>query len=208
MAIENARLYQDLEELLTGAIRSVVQLIDAKDDYTAGHSARVTRYSLLIAEEAGYSEEDRKRLRLAALLHDVGKIGMPDEILKKPAALTAEEFAVVQEHPGRGADAMKPIKQMGAMIPAIRHHHERLDGKGYPDGLDDGRVPRDAQIICVADAYDAMTSDRPYRKGMSQEVAFERLRKDSSTQFAPELVEALIRALGREKVQDQAAREA
>lgn len=208
VAIENARLYQDLEELLTGAIRSVVQLIDAKDDYTAGHSARVTQYSLLITDEIGYPEEDRKRLRLAALLHDVGKIGMPDDILKKPGALTPEEFAVVKEHPGRGADAMMPIKQMAAMIPAIRHHHERLDGKGYPDGLGGAKVPRDAQIICVADAYDAMTSDRPYRKGLSQEVAFERLRKDSNTQFAPELVEALIRALGKQEARREAAREA
>lgn len=207
VAIENARLYQDLEELLTGAIRSVVQLIDAKDDYTAGHSARVTQYSLLITDEIGYPEEDRKRLRLAALLHDVGKIGMPDDILKKPGALTPEEFAVVKEHPGRGADAMMPIKQMAAMIPAIRHHHERLDGKGYPDGLGGAKVPRDAQIICVADAYDAMTSDRPYRQGLSQEVAFERLHKDSNTQFAPELVEALIRALGKQEARREAARE-
>jgi len=208
VAIENARLYQDLEELLTGAIRSVVQLIDAKDDYTAGHSARVTQYSLLIADEVGYAEEDRKRLRLAALLHDVGKIGMPDDILKKPGALTPEEFAVVKEHPGRGADAMRPIKQMAPMIPAIRHHHERLDGKGYPDGLGNGRVPRDAQIICVCDAYDAMTSDRPYRKGMPREVAFERLRKDANAQFAPELVEAFIRALSKREAEKQTAREA
>jgi len=208
VAIENARLYQDLEELLTGAIRSVVQLIDAKDDYTAGHSARVTQYSLLITDEIGYPEEDRKRLRLAALLHDVGKIGMPDDILKKPGALTSEEFAVVKEHPGRGADAMKPIKQMAAMIPAIRHHHERLDGKGYPDGLGSGKIPRDAQIICVADAYDAMTSDRPYRKGMPREVAFERLRKDANAQFAPELVEALVRALTKREAGKQIAQEA
>jgi len=123
VAMENARLYKDLEDMLTGTIHSIVSLIDAKDDYTAGHSARVTRYSLMIAEELGYSEGDKKRLRLAALLHDVGKIGMPDHILKKPAALTDEEFAIVKEHPGRGAVAMKPIKQMTPMIAGIRHHH-------------------------------------------------------------------------------------
>lgn len=195
VAIENARLYKDLEDMLTGTIHSVVSLIDAKDDYTAGHSARVTRYSLMIAEELGYPEEDKKRLRLSALLHDVGKIGMPDHILKKTAGLTDEEFAIVKEHPGRGAVAMKPIKQMAPMIAGIRHHHERIDGKGYPDGLKDGGIPLDAQIICVADAYDAMTSSRPYRTAMSNEVAIERLKKDSGTQFEPKLVECLANAI-------------
>jgi response regulator RpfG family c-di-GMP phosphodiesterase len=201
-----ASAYFDLKQMSLDVVRSLALALDARDHYTRGHSEWVAKYSVQIAQAMQCSEQDLEKLELAALLHDVGKIGMPDEILKKPAALTAEEFAVVKEHPGRGADAMQPIKQMGAMIPAIRHHHERLDGKGYPDGLDDGRVPRDAQIICVADAYDAMTSDRPYRQGMSREVAFERLRKDCNTQFAPELVEALIRSLSREKSQEQAVR--
>ncbi|MEW6685235.1 MAG: HD domain-containing phosphohydrolase [Candidatus Edwardsbacteria bacterium] len=195
IAVENARLYQDLQELFVNSIKTVVSLIDAKDEYTAGHSERVTKYSLMIAKEMGYEEDDLKRLELAGVLHDVGKIGMPDSILKKPDKLTDEEFAIVKQHPARGAEAMVPIKQMKEMIPAIRHHHERYDGGGYPDHLKNNNISQDARIICVADAYDAMTSDRPYRKGLSREEAISRLKKDTTTQFDPEAVEAFCRAM-------------
>jgi len=199
VAIENASLYTDLQELFLNSIRTVVSLIDAKDDYTAGHSSRVTQYSLMIADQLGFGTEDRKRLELAALLHDVGKIGMPDAILKKPSGLTAEEFAIVKDHPNKGAEALEPIKQMKAIIPGVRYHHEKLDGKGYPAGLSGEQVPLDAQIICVGDSYDAMNSDRPYRKGLGMEESVRRLRQDSGTQFNPKLVEAFVIALEKEE---------
>ncbi|MDQ7797553.1 MAG: GAF domain-containing protein [Candidatus Edwardsbacteria bacterium] len=199
VAIENASLYTDLQELFLNSIRTVVSLIDAKDDYTAGHSSRVTKYALMIADQLGFGSEDRKRLELAALLHDVGKIGMPDAILKKPSGLTAEEFAIVKDHPNKGAEALEPIKQMKAIIPGVRYHHEKLDGKGYPAGLSGDQVPMDAQIICVGDSYDAMNSDRPYRKGLGMEESVRRLRQDSGTQFNPKLVEAFVSALEKEE---------
>lgn len=199
VAIENASLYTDLQELFLNSIRTVVSLIDAKDDYTAGHSSRVTQYALMIADQLGFSTEDRKRLELAALLHDVGKIGMPDAILKKPSGLTAEEFAIVKDHPTKGAEALEPIKQMKEIIPGVRYHHEKLDGKGYPAGLSGEQVPMDAQIICVGDSYDAMNSDRPYRKGLGMEESVRRLRQDSGTQFNPKLVEAFVAALEKEE---------
>jgi len=198
VAIENASLYTDLQELFLNSIRTVVSLIDAKDDYTAGHSSRVTKYSMMIADQLGFGPEDRKRLELAALLHDVGKIGMPDAILKKPSGLTPEEFAIVKDHPNKGAEALEPIKQMKDIIPGVRHHHEKLDGRGYPAGLAGDQVPMDAQIICVGDSYDAMNSDRPYRKGLGMEESVKRLRQDAGTQFNPTLVEAFVKALEKE----------
>lgn len=200
VAIENARLYTDLQELFINLIRTVVALIDAKDDYTAGHSSRVTRYALMIADQIGYSSEDRKRLELGALLHDVGKIGMPDAILKKPSGLTDEEFAIVKHHPAAGAEALAPIKQMKEIIPLVRGHHERLDGKGYPDGLAGEKISRDAQIVCICDAYDAMNSDRPYRKGLGMAESVKRLRQSTGTQFNPTMVEAFVAALEKETV--------
>ncbi len=198
VAIENASLYTDLQELFLNSIRTVVSLIDAKDDYTAGHSSRVTKYALMIADQLGFATEDRKRLELAALLHDVGKIGMPDSILKKPSGLTDEEFAIVKNHPSKGAEALEPIKQMKDIIPGVRYHHEKLNGRGYPAGLSGDQVPMDAQIICVGDSYDAMNSDRPYRKGLGMEESVRRLRQDSGTQFNPALVEAFVKALEKE----------
>jgi putative nucleotidyltransferase with HDIG domain len=198
VAIENASLYTDLQDLFLSSIRTVVSLIDAKDDYTAGHSSRVTKYALMIADQLGYPPEDRKRLELAALLHDVGKIGMPDAILKKPSGLTPEEFSIVKAHPAKGAEALEPIKQMKDIIPGVRYHHEKLDGRGYPAGLAGDQVPMDAQIICVGDSYDAMNSDRPYRKGLGMEESVRRLRQDSGTQFNPALVEAFVKALEKE----------
>ncbi|HBE72859.1 MAG TPA: hypothetical protein DDW31_01965 [candidate division Zixibacteria bacterium] len=198
VAIENAQLYTDLQDLFKNTIRTVVSLIDAKDDYTAGHSSRVTQYALMMADQTGYTPGDRDRLELGALLHDVGKIGMPDAILKKPSGLTDEEFAIVKYHPVKGAESLAPIKQMNDIIPLVRHHHERLDGRGYPDGLSGSQISTDAQIVCIADAYDAMNSDRPYRKGLGMEESVRRLRKDAGTQFNPALVEAFVRSLEAE----------
>jgi len=195
VAIENASLYTDLRDLFKSTIRTVVSLIDAKDDYTAGHSSRVTHYALMMADQVGYSLEDRNRLELGALLHDVGKIGMPDAILKKPSGLTDEEFAIVKHHPVKGAESLAPIKQMRDIIPLVRHHHERLDGRGYPDGLSGNQINRDALIVCIADAYDAMNSDRPYRKGLGMEESVRRLRKDAGSQFNAAIVEAFVRSL-------------
>jgi putative nucleotidyltransferase with HDIG domain len=199
VAIENARLYTDLEELFYSSIRTMVSLIDAKDDYTAGHSARVAKYSLMIADRINYSAENRKRLELAALLHDVGKIGMPDAILKKPSELTEEEFSIAKHHPHKGASALEPIKQMREIIPGVKHHHEKLNGRGYPLGLTGDKIPLDAQIICIVDSYDAMNSDRPYRKGLGMEESVRRLRQDSGTHYNASLVEAFVKALENER---------
>jgi HD-GYP domain-containing protein (c-di-GMP phosphodiesterase class II) len=198
VAIDNARLYSGLEELFYGTIRSLVSLIDAKDDYTAGHSARVATYALLMADAARYTEADRKRLELAALLHDVGKIGMPDAILKKATGLSDEEFVIVKDHPQRGATALEPIARLRDVIPGVRCHHEKIDGSGYPRGLKGEEIPLDAQIICIADSFDAMNSDRPYRKGLGAAESLGRLRGGAGAQFNAALVAAFANAFTME----------
>lgn len=139
------------------------------------------------------TEKELTALRLAAILHDIGKIGVSDSVLLKPGRLTDEEFSAIKKHTEYGSEILKHIKEFKALIPGVRGHHERYDGKGYPDGLRGKDIPVSALIIAVADSFDAMTSDRPYRKGLGIETAIEELRKNSGTQFAPEMVEAFIR---------------
>ena len=194
IAIENASLYKELEDLFRNAIMLVVNAIEAKDPYTKGHTARVTKYSMLIARTFKMSAEQRRALELAALLHDVGKIGIPDSVLLKPGKLTEEEYALIKEHPSRGAKIMEPLK-IPEVIEGILHHHEKYDGSGYPDGIKNGDIPFNARIIAVADAFDAMTTDRPYRKGLPLEEAIRRLKKDSGTHFDPEIVQAFLDVL-------------
>jgi HD-GYP domain-containing protein (c-di-GMP phosphodiesterase class II) len=200
IAIENATLYREQAELSLGAVTSLATAIDAKDPYTIGHSERVTKYSRLIGYELGLGEGEQTNLEWSAILHDVGKIGIPDNILQKPGDLTDKEWAAIRTHPLKGAEIMAPIKPLRNVIPGMRHHHERYDGTGYPDGLADGQIPKLARIITVADSFDAMLSDRPYRAAMREADALKRLRELSGSQFDGEVVEAFVRVYKRERI--------
>jgi putative nucleotidyltransferase with HDIG domain len=196
MTIDRARLIESLESLFIGAIRALVASVEARDRYTRGHSERVTAYSLAITDVLGLPDHDREIVELSGLLHDVGKIGVPEAILNKPAKLTDEEFAIIKLHPGQGAEIVKNIRHrfIAEVSLAVRHHHERWDGKGYPDGLPSEKSCRTSRILAVADTYDAMTSDRPYRKGFPAEKAVAVLREAAGTQLDPEFVGAFLEA--------------
>jgi PAS domain S-box-containing protein/putative nucleotidyltransferase with HDIG domain len=197
--------YKKLNELFEGLIHSFVNAIDAKSSWTKGHSERVTDYALTIANEMGLDEEAIETLRIAALLHDIGKIGTYDVILDKPKSLTREEFNLINMHPARGVEILKPIYQLRHLLPIIKHHHERIDGRGYPEGLKGDEIPLPARIICVADSYDSMTSDRPYRTALEKEHAIAELRRNSGTQFDPDVVEAFLRSVHRPDILNNAA---
>lgn len=190
--LEVTRLKEREAQVLFEAIKALASAVDAKDPYTARHSMRVTRLSLLLADAVGLASDERYILELAAWMHDVGKIGVPDQILTKPTSLTPEEFAVMKIHPVKGGEIVGQIEELGRVSDAIRHHHERPDGKGYPDGLRGEAIPIASRIIIIADAFEAMTSNRSYRPGLGRERAFEELHDHRGTQFAPELVEAFI----------------
>lgn len=187
--------YKELKELHENLIRSFINAIDAKSAWTKGHSERVTSFSMSIAERLGLEQRDMQTLRIAALLHDIGKIGTYDVILDKPCKLNKDELALIRMHPVRGEEILKPIKQFKELLPVIRHHHERIDGKGYPDGLRNGEIPFLSKIIAVADSYDSMTSDRPYRPSPPKEYAVTELKRCSGTQFDPMAVDAFISVL-------------
>ncbi len=193
IAIENASLYKALDELFLSSIRAIVEAVDAKDPYTRGHSARVVDYSLMIGASLDLDKDETKRLEVSAILHDVGKIGIPDRILGKPGKLTFEEFTYMKKHPELGSAIIEPIAELKDLIPNILHHHERYDGNGYPRGLKAKKIPYFARIICIADSFDAMTSDRPYRKRLDTMVALEELSKNSGDQFDPVLVKIFAR---------------
>ena len=182
-------------ELFLNSIRMVAAAIDEKDPYTRGHSGRVAKYSLVIAHELGLSEEEMDKLRISALLHDVGKIGVDDRILKKPGKLTEEEFDQMKEHPSKGANIMRPVAQLQDMLPGIELHHERIDGQGYPYGLRGDDIPMMARIIAVADAVDAITTDRPYHSGHDLEYALKEIRNLTGKRYAVEVVDALESAM-------------
>jgi HD-GYP domain-containing protein (c-di-GMP phosphodiesterase class II) len=193
IAIENANLYQELKEVFYGTAQALAETIEKRDPYTGGHTKRVMNYSIAIGKAMGLSKKEIENLRLAAILHDVGKIGVRDNILLKEDRLDPEELEKMNMHPQYGSDILSHVKKLRDIIPGVRGHHERIDGKGYPDNLRDGDIPTIARIIAVADTFDAMTTDRPYRKAMSSEAAFEELRKNSGIQFDKDVVEAFIR---------------
>ena len=175
-------------------LNALVTAVDNKDRYTRRHSEDVLAYSLKIAEELGLDSEVQRTVQIAALLHDVGKIGVPDRVLRKPSALTDEEFQAVQQHPVMGAVIVGAVPGFEETLDAVRHHHERFDGGGYPFGLVGHETPFLARLIAVADAFSAMTTDRPYRKGMAREKALGILEEGAGTQWDPECVHALLRA--------------
>ena len=176
-------------------VESLAVSLDEKDKYTHGHSRRVTDFSLQLAKHITDQKVDFELLRLCGVLHDIGKIGVPDKVLGKPGKLSAEEFAIIKKHPGQGAQILRPMVSDGRIAEIsniIKHHHERYDGKGYPDNLKGEEIPYLSRIIAIADSYDAMTSDRPYRTGMDDASAIEEIRKSSGSQFDPKLVEKFL----------------
>ncbi len=187
----NARIYADLKDLLFGIIRALTAAIDAKDPYTSGHSERVARIAVRIAEEMGMPPHKRSDLYLTGLLHDVGKIGIDDDVLKKVGALTPEEYRRIQEHVEIGVTILRDLKKLRHILPGVRHHHESLDGTGYPDGLAGDEIPIEARILAVADSFDAMSSNRPYRRRLSPMQIDDILAKGRGSQWDPEVVDAL-----------------
>ena len=192
VVIRNARLYQELNGLFLNTIKTLVRLIEGKDAYTRGHSERVSLFSSLLADILGLPVEEKEALSLSSLLHDIGKIKVPEEVLKKPGSLTEEEFAVIKQHPGFGAEMLSPISQLSHCLPDIRHHHERIDGKGYPDHLKADEIPLRARIIAVADTFDALTSDRCYRPRFGVDKAFQIVEQAAGTQLYAEAAAALV----------------
>ena len=182
---------EENRELFVGSIRMLAAAIDEKDPYTRGHSDRVARYSLLIGRQLSLSSEELDRLRISALLHDVGKIGVDDRVLKKPGSLTPDEFELMKQHPTKGANIMRPIPQLKDMLPGIESHHEHVDGGGYPHGLKGDDIPLMAKIIAVADTLDAMTTHRPYQTAMELDEALTVIRKKTGTKFDGRVVDAL-----------------
>jgi HAMP domain-containing protein len=182
---------EENRELFLGSIRMLAAAIDEKDPYTRGHSGRVAKYSTLIGQELGLSTEELDKLKISALLHDVGKIGVEDRVLKKPGALTPEEFELMKQHTVKGANIMRPVSQLKEMLPGIELHHEHMDGRGYPYGLQGPQIPLMARIIGVADTLDAMTTNRPYQTAMDLDYALTRIKSLAGAKFDLVIVNAL-----------------
>jgi len=190
--MEVARLREREAQVMFEAIKALASAVDAKDPYTARHSDRVTRLSLMIGDAIGLGAEERYILELSAWMHDVGKIGVPDSILTKPARLTADEFEIMKTHSAKGADIVGQIEELSRVADVIRHHHEKVDGSGYPDGLIGEAIPLNARIIQIADAFEAMTSDRSYRRDPGRAYALEEIVRFSGSQFDPALAKAFL----------------
>jgi HD-GYP domain-containing protein (c-di-GMP phosphodiesterase class II) len=190
--LTNNMLYADLQDLLMGVLHALTATIDAKDPYTCGHSNRVAMISRRLAEECGLPPARVQQIYLAGLLHDIGKIGVPESTLCKPGRLTPEEYEDVKRHPGIGAKILGGIRQLEDVLGGILYHHERLDGKGYPHGLREDEVPLDARIIGLADCFDAMSSDRTYRKALPLPTVIEEIRTHAGTQFDPDVAQQLL----------------
>jgi putative nucleotidyltransferase with HDIG domain len=186
---------RDLERSYIQTVESLAVALEAKDRYTAGHSQRVRRFAVLIARSLGLGRDEVEIIGQVALLHDIGKIGMLDRILNKPANLSPEERESIKAHPVVGAQILAPVKTFEKHVAGIKHHHEMFDGSGYPDGLKGKQIPIAARIVCLADAFDAMTSTRPYRVGLPIHFAMQEMQKMAGRQFCPECVEAFVRVL-------------
>ncbi|MFA4991329.1 MAG: HD domain-containing phosphohydrolase [Candidatus Omnitrophota bacterium] len=192
MILKNSQLHENINKSYLDTINTLVMTLEARDSYTQGHSERVTHYSICIAKKMGLSEKQIEIMRYAAKLHDIGKIAVPDIILNKPGKLSITEKTQVQMHPLKGAEILSSVKFLGAGMDLIKYHHERYDGKGYPEGRLKENIPIIARIASVADAFDAMTSDRPYRKKLSVTEAIEEIKKGCGTQFDPVIAKAFL----------------
>lgn len=198
VALENATLYHDLENLFVGIAWSFAAALDAKSPWTAGHSKRVTQYAVAISEELDHAPEFVHAVQTCGLLHDIGKIAIPERILDKPGSISREEHLTISEHATQGAKILEHIDTFQPFLPGVRHHHERWDGKGFPDRLENENIPLMARLLAVADSYDAITSDRPYRQRRTRVEAIAEIRRCSGTQFDPEIVEAFVAVVSRE----------
>jgi putative nucleotidyltransferase with HDIG domain len=188
-------IQKSYEQQLVGIVKGVIATLELKDPYTRGHSERVAEYAQILAKETGlFSKEDLKAFNYACLLHDIGKIHIPDQILMKPTQLTNEEYEIIKSHPSVGAEAVRDVEGLTAHINVIRSHHERWDGKGYPDQLKEKEIPILARVVSIVDAFDAMTSSRSYRSALSIEEAYSRILEGKGTQFDPDLVDVFIKA--------------
>lgn len=195
IAVENANLYQELKDAFHGTAQALAETIEKRDPYTGGHTHRVMNYSLAIGRMMGLSEKEMEHLKLAAILHDIGKIGIRDSILLKNDRLDKDEAMTMNRHTEYGSEILGHVKQLKEVMPGVRGHHEKYDGTGYPDRLKGPDIPFIARIIAVADTFDAMTTDRPYRKALSIQTAIEELRRFSGIQFDGEVAENFIRFL-------------
>ncbi len=193
--MENVVLYQELYENTLSTLYSMAKIMDARDPYTSQHSTRVTSLAIMQADHLGLDEIDRDILYVSSKLHDIGKVGIPDSILLKPGPLTQEEFSVIKKHPDIGADILKSISIMQRETEIIRHHHERYDGKGYPSGIKGNDIPLLSRIIALADTFDAMTSERPYRVALSTKQAILEIKRCKGTQFDPYLAESFVKII-------------
>ena len=199
--------YKRLEQAYMESIQTVRYTVEAKDTYTRGHSDRVSEYSVLIGEKLGLEEEDIRRLRIGGLFHDVGKIGVPDSILQKNDKLTDEEYSQIKNHPTIGAQILSTASIFQDIIPIVKHHHERYDGKGYPSQLKGNDIPYLARIAAVADEFDAMTSRRVYRDSLSIETVIQEFEKNKGTQFDPQIADAFLDILKNEREKIEEIRE-
>lgn len=196
-AIRNFRLLQELQQMSMDMVRSLVSAVDQKDPYTSGHSGRVRYYALLLGVEVGYDKDELRTLEWSALLHDVGKIGIRDDVLKKPGRLTEDEFEHIKEHPSRGYEVVHAVPQMKDVLDGVRHHHEHYDGTGYPSGLKGKDIPLQARIIQIADVFDALTTNRSYRGAYDWRPAIEILQEEAGTVVDPELSAKFVALLER-----------
>jgi HD-GYP domain-containing protein (c-di-GMP phosphodiesterase class II) len=190
--LQNRFLLADIQDLLTGLLTSLVNAIDAKDPYTRGHSQRVAFIGRRIAESMGLSQRECAQVYMAGLLHDIGKIGVTDQVLSKPGKLTREEYKTIQEHPVIGARIISSVRQLRSILPGVLHHHERYDGKGYSEGLTGEQIPTMGMIVGLADSFDAIISERTYKPARNFKDAVEEVKNCSGTQFSPVAVNALL----------------
>ncbi len=199
--LHKARLKEEIESSYLNTVKALVRAIEEKDSYTRGHSERVAELSVRIGRELKIAAKELEYMRLACLLHDVGKIGISEAIVKSPKSLTNHEYDIIKQHPLKGAEIVRPVSFLKDHLHVIRHHHERYDGRGYPDGLSGGAIPLGAQIVCVADAYDAITSTRSYRKGSPPREAAHRIYAERGRQFSPLVVDAFKRIFDRNELE-------
>jgi len=197
---ERAKLFQktllaegELRTLFKELVLAFANALDAKSPWTMGHSERVAFFALAIAKEMQFSEYDMEMLKIGSLLHDIGKLGTYDVILEKTEPLTAKEWELIKMHPAKGADILNPVGQLQKVIPIVKYHHERFDGTGYPEGLKDREIPLAARILCVADSFDSLIADRPYKRAMEREQAFAHVKQKTGTQFDPDVVKAFLK---------------
>jgi putative methionine-R-sulfoxide reductase with GAF domain len=199
VAIQESRHYEDIHKNYFDTIHALVLALEARDVYTRGHTERVTKYSIEIARILEMPKNELEILRYAAEVHDVGKISIPDFILNKPGRLTPAERAIIELHPVKGAEMLEPLEFLRTALPIVRHHHERYDGTGYPDGLEKERIPVMARILACADSFDAMTSDRPYRsRRLTVDEALAEIRNNSGSQFDPHIAQVFIKTIRHE----------